>query len=329
MHQLVNIRHSEPWREKVLFVDWLLGTRCNYSCSYCPQSLHDGSRPWLQTDVLLAFASRIIELCVAEGRQPYFQLIGGEVTLIPDLSRLLDSISSLGGRVGLISNGSRQLSWWREVREHLDFAILTYHPEHASVEHVKRVADLLSQTIRTHVNVAAPPDHFEQCVAVAEMLESSCTNISITLKPMLIDFGDQLYPYSEEQLAVFRNRRFRPPLTRPLVSVRGEMIAHYDDGKSEQMPATEFLTRGLNQWQGWSCNVGIELLSIKETGEVYRGLCLEGGKIGHVAHPAQFRLPQSPVVCTRNSCVCQTDIMVTRTRVPQNGDSDSQSPYSA
>src|SRR5579864_6218724 len=110
--KLVNIRHSEPWRAKVLFVDWLLGNRCNYACSYCPKSLHDGSRPWMQQNVLLAFASRIIELCAEEDRQAYFQLIGGEVTLIPELPRLLSSIASLGGRVGLISNGNRQLSWW-------------------------------------------------------------------------------------------------------------------------------------------------------------------------------------------------------------------------
>lgn len=312
--KLVNVQHSEPWRANVLFVDWLLGNRCNYSCSYCPKALHDGSRPWLETDALLAFASRIIELCVQQNRQACFQLIGGEVTLIPDLSRLLSSIASLGGRVGLISNGSRQLSWWREVREHLDFAIITYHPEHASLEHVKRIVDFLSETVRTHVNIAAPPEHFDHCVAVAETFERSSRNISLTLKPMLIDFGDELYPYSDGQMAVFSSRRFRPELTRPLVSVRGEMIAQYEDGRSEQMPATEFLTRGLNEWSGWSCNAGIELLSINDAGEVYRGLCHEGGVIGHVASPDQFQLPESPVVCTHKSCVCQTDIMVTRRR---------------
>lgn len=313
-YSATEIRHSEAWRSKCLFIDWFLGNVCNYSCSYCPPCLHDGSRAWTESATISRFAARIIELCTGEGRIAYFQLFGGEVTLMPGLAEILTGITRLGGRVGFISNGSRPLSWWRRIQGRLAFVILTYHPEKGRLEHLRHVAELLSQTARTHVNIAAPPEHFDHCLAAAERLEASCRNISITLKPMLIDFGNQLYPYSEAQLEVFRTRRFRPTATKPLVSVRGEMILVREDGSEEQMPATEFLTRGLNAWRGWSCHVGQELLSINDRGQVFRGLCREGGQIGHVSDPDHFTLPVSPVVCTRDSCVCQTDIMVSRRR---------------
>src|SRR5579875_1545742 len=151
---LVRIDHSDPSRADILFVDWLLGNQCNYACSYCPASLHDGSRPWQPLEVVSAFAEHLIAISRQRGKKVCFQLIGGEVTLIRGLSSLLSRISELGGQVGLISNGSRDLAWWKEVREHLDFAILTFHPEQGRAEHIRRVAQYLSETIRTHVNVA-------------------------------------------------------------------------------------------------------------------------------------------------------------------------------
>ncbi|HLI75825.1 MAG TPA: radical SAM protein [Acidobacteriaceae bacterium] len=309
---LVRIDHSDPSRADILFVDWLLGNQCNYACSYCPASLHDGSRPWQPLEVVSAFAEHLIAISRQRGKKVCFQLIGGEVTLIRGLSSLLSRISELGGQVGLISNGSRDLAWWKEVREHLDFAILTFHPEQGRAEHIRRVAQYLSETIRTHVNVAAPLFHFDESVRVAEMLERDCQDVSITLKPMLIDFGTELYPYTEAQMRTFRERQFKPVQTRALGSVRGEMIARWDDGSASQMPATAFLTRGMNRWAGWHCHAGMELLSIDESGNIFKGLCRQDGQIGHISSPDTFELPSAAALCTRPTCVCQTDIMVSR-----------------
>ncbi len=311
---LVRIEHSDPQRSDILFVDWLLGNQCNYSCSYCPSSLHDGSRPWQHLELVLAFVEHLGGACRARGKSPCFPLSGGEVTLIRDLLLLLSRIKELGGQVGLISNGSRDLAWWEKAREHLDFAILTFHPEQGNSEHTRRVAAYLSETTRTHINVAAPPSHFDASVRVAEMLERECSNISITLKPMLIDFGTELYPYTDAQMRIFQERQFKPANTRIDASVRGEMIAQFDDGSACQLPATAFLTRGINRWRGWQCNAGIELLSIDEGGSIFKGLCRQDGQIGHISRPDLFNLPISPALCARDTCVCQTDIMVTRYR---------------
>lgn len=316
--RLVRMDHSDPQRANVLFVDWLITNACNYACSYCPSSLHDGTLPAQEPGTVIRFCERLIDLCTPRKQQVCFQFTGGEVTLMPELLMVLDAISALGAQVGLISNGSRQLSWWRQARDKLNFVVLTYHPERASAIHICAVARFLSERIRTHVNVATPPNFFDHCVGVASMLEQSCQNMSITLKPMFIEFGTDLYRYAPEQMRIFREREFKPALTRPLMSTRGEMLATFEDSSTMQLPATAFITRQINNWRGWSCNVGIELLSIKPSGEVYRSLCQAGGQIGHVSSPESFALPDNPVLCPHTICTCQTDIMVSRQRTSRS-----------
>lgn len=311
-NRLVSVAHSDAQRVQTLFVDWFLGNFCNFSCSYCPTSLHDGSIPWQSVEVIKSFAKQLIEQCDARGQKVCIQLIGGEVTLIKDLLGILNEITALGGSVGILSNGSRQLSWWREARDKLRFVVLTYHPEQGDAEHLMRVASFLSERIRTHVNVAAPPKQFDQCVQVAEKLEKNCTDISIVLKPMLINFGREMYPYSPSQMKVLQERVFSPRLTREISSVRGEMILRYEDGTIETQQPDTILARNLNRWRGWSCNAGLELLSIKESGEIFKATCHQDGVIGHVTRPDIFHIPTNETECSFNECICQTDIMVSR-----------------
>ena len=36
-------------------VDWSMGSRCNYSCSYCPSVLHDGKSDWATLEQISGF----------------------------------------------------------------------------------------------------------------------------------------------------------------------------------------------------------------------------------------------------------------------------------
>jgi organic radical activating enzyme len=292
----------------------MIGNRCNYACTYCPASLHDGSKPWLDEGRILAFARRVIDLARLQGRSTYLQFVGGEVTLVPGFAEMLHELRSMDCKLAIISNGSRQANWWSTVVDALDSVVLTYHPEYGKVEHFRSVVDLLSRKIRTHVNIAAPPDCFDHSCDVARYLEANCVDITITLKPMLIGFGNTLYPYTEEQLQLLRERQWKVAQTRSLTSVRGEMLVTYSDRRSEVWSANQFLASDLNHWPGWRCNIGLELLSINDSGQVYRGICGQGGIIGRVDRPEDFDLPHSPVVCKRQTCSCLTDVMVSRTR---------------
>ena len=49
-HKYFKIEHSNPIHNDWFVVNWCLGNTCNYKCSYCPSSLHDGSNRWPTLD---------------------------------------------------------------------------------------------------------------------------------------------------------------------------------------------------------------------------------------------------------------------------------------
>jgi hypothetical protein len=261
---------------------------------------------------IIAFSERLVDIARERGKTVCIQLSSGEITLMPEFLNLTAHLKELGCELVVISNGSKPIQWWREAVESLDQVVLSFHPERADLHHFSEVANVASSKIRTHLNVAAPPSHFEKALGAAEHLAANCTDVTILLKPMLVDFKDRLYPYTDTQLAMFRDRKFVARTTRPVVSIRGTMLAQYSDGQTQAVEPAQFIVSDLNHWQGWECSAGLELISIKFSGEIYRAVCGEGGPIGNIYFPRRFSLPLSPVVCTRKSCTCLLDIMMTR-----------------
>lgn len=312
MTAMLRLDHALPERRRLLFVDWMIGNACNYACHYCPPSLHDGSQRWIPAETIVKFSSHLAALASERGQEVVLQMAGGEVTTIPGFIRMLAALREQHVRPLIISNATRESEWWERAAEYLDEVVLTYHPERASLEHFTDVARTVGQRITTHVNVAAPPDYFEVSLAAARHLAANCTDITIRLKPMLLGFGEQLYPYGENQLRMLREERFETAMTRPRSAARAEMLAWFEDGSNHVFDAGHLLAAGLNRWKGWSCDIGIELLCIRHSGEIFRGECGVGGQIGHLRQGREFRLPADGVLCTRNSCSCLLDIMSSR-----------------
>jgi hypothetical protein len=156
------------------------------------------------------------------------------------------------------------------------------------------------------------PDRFDDCLASARRIAADCEDITLSLKPLLVNFGPDMYPYTPDQKAAMTQ-----PLpirrTRPIHELRGEMRVSFDDQSSDLRKATDFIVTGQNHWTGWQCNIGLELLSINYHGEIFRGICKEGGRIGHITDP-HLDLPTTPIPCTHDACTCLTDIMTTRWR---------------
>jgi organic radical activating enzyme len=67
-----------------------------------------------------------------------------------------------------------------------------------------------------------------------------------------------------------------------------------------------------NQFQNWTCYAGVDSMFVDFDGYIYRGVCREEGRIGHIRDWAGF-LTQ-PVTCSRNNCGCNQDIAVRKSR---------------
>ncbi len=292
-------------------IDWNLGTLCNYACSYCPERLHDGAYKWPDVEVALRFCERVIAHYGSLGKRTVFKFTGGEPTLYKHLIDLLCRIKALGGRTGVNSNGSRELSWWDRAIEHLDFVVLTHHVEFTATNHFVAVANrLVERGVAVHVNVTMLPERFEECVRHVSALRSQCNGISIALKPLLVNFKDQLYPYSAEQRLMMLAPEGVP--ADEDVPSQG-MCCIYADGTSRVFEPQDFILRDENHWRSWNCNAGIESLAVRADGEVFRAVCQQQGTLGNLRDHS-LSLPAASIRCTKDSCACLADIKISKWR---------------
>lgn len=313
MAEWIALEHADTAATSVTVIDWNLGTACNYSCSYCPDHLHDGSFAWPDYETVKNFCDRAIDHYRKMGRIIFFQFSGGEPTLYKSIERLAAYLRSQSCRVGVISNASRPEAWWRKFRDLLDRVVLTHHIEFVDIQHFLSIAHLTSETIRTHVNVTMLPSRFEECLENAYRVAQTCDSVTLTLKPLLLDFGERMYDYSDKQKRVMRETVFPSPRRQMGEPVRGLMKKVFDDGTRTLVKASHLIVNEENRWKGWSCDVGVELLSINYRGDVYKGVCRQDGKIGHF-FDQNLRFPISSTICDRNVCHCVSDIITSKSR---------------
>ena len=72
----------------------------------------------------------------------HWELIGGEVTTIPDFEEILQRLYDYKASVTVYSNGSRTVRWWEEARNFLQGVVLTYHSLTMDKQHFKEVVDV-------------------------------------------------------------------------------------------------------------------------------------------------------------------------------------------
>jgi len=311
-HKYIRIEHSNQLHNDWFVVNWCLGNTCNYECSYCPASLHDGSNRWPSLDSVKNFIVNVRDQY--RDKNIYFEFTGGEVTLNKDFIEICQFCTDLRIKVGMISNGSRTLRYWEENKQYFDHVCLSFHPEFAEEKHFIDVVKLLHNDVRTHVNIMMSPEKFDHCYAIANKIKN-LGNISMALQPLIHDFGDTLYDYNDFQKKIFdkqhelitKHIRF----TKPFDYYRGAMRTVDSEGNTQVTSAHRFINDKTNDWSGWKCYAGVEQLIVDMDGTIHRGWCKVGDTIGNISD-IELKLPTQPVICTKTMCHCNFDIMSTK-----------------
>ena len=316
IHNYDKLEHLNPSNHDWFVVNWCLGNTCNFSCSYCPTNLHNGSKKWHNTSSVKSFVSKI--RTNHPGKNIYFEFTGGEVTLNKDFIDICKFCTEQGVKVGFISNGSRTLRWWEENQHYFDNVMLSYHSEFADAEQFYRIAEILHGDVRTHINVMMNPDRWDECMAIAHRIKD-LGNCSIALQPLIHDLASEMYDYTSEQKQVFARQHEiisqHIVYTKKFDYYRGAMNTVKSDGTRFPRTAHSFISKNTNNWQGWHCYAGVEQLIVDMDGSVWRGWCRVSGPIGHIDDP-NLALPKDPIICTKNLCHCNYDIMSTKVRHP-------------
>lgn len=306
--------HSNPTHQETIVVNWCLGNTCNFSCTYCPEDLHNAKRPWPSLETAVNFINKVRK--VHQNKNIYVELTGGEVTLWKDLIQFSDYCRLNNVKIGIISNGSRSLDFWEKLIPKIDHVCLSFHAEKGNADHYFEVVKMASQTIRTHTNFMMHTEHFNKVLELAFRIKD-IPNISMAVQPLVVDFGDKLYKYTPTQLKVIDQQHEmlvkHIKYDKNFEYYRGAMDMVNSEGNHKRISPQRLISLGANNWKDWQCYAGVEQLIVNMDGEILRGWCSVGGKLGHISDE-KLELPTAPVLCNKTFCHCNFDIMSTKVK---------------
>ena len=95
-------------------VQWDIGRRCNYDCSYCWPEVHNNHEPLKSYETMKNAADALIQK-ISGGSPIFFMFGGGEPTLYPGFDQLMSDIAQQGHQITVTTNGSRNAKYYANL----------------------------------------------------------------------------------------------------------------------------------------------------------------------------------------------------------------------
>jgi MoaA/NifB/PqqE/SkfB family radical SAM enzyme len=280
-------------------VEWNLGKRCNYDCSYCPSVIHDLTSPHTDIEILKSTVDKLMTI----GKPIRLSFTGGEPTVHPKFSELINYCKHVGiPWISVTTNGTRKKEWY--LNQRVDQWVFSLHFEY--------LWHLVSNTIlRVHdewkggllVNVMAHHEHMKWVRETVDLF-----------KQKGVPHGVRRIRWTQGDHDLFDDMRYHLDdlewIKQQDSTVQGNCII--DDEKI--MHANDVIKLHLNQYKGWTCNAGLESLMINWDGDVHRATCRVGGSLGNI-YQGTFTIPTESITCDRNYCTCAADIPLTKQKI--------------
>jgi MoaA/NifB/PqqE/SkfB family radical SAM enzyme len=280
-------------------IEWNLGKRCNYDCSYCPSSIHDNSSPHTDIEILKATVDKLMTL----GKPIRLSFTGGEPCVHPKFPELIKYCKHVGiSWISVTTNGTLPYEFYASLP--VDQYVFSLHMEYdwkRVFNTVESVVDLTG--VKVIAQIMAHHNHMDSVM----QLRARCllAHIPNTVRRIRWTEGDR---------DLFDDMRYNANdlnwLKEQEATVQGNCVI--DD--TQIIHANDVIKLHLNKYKDWSCNAGLESLMINWDGEVHRATCRVGGSLGNI-YKGTFLQPVDPVICDRNFCTCAADIPITKVTV--------------
>jgi MoaA/NifB/PqqE/SkfB family radical SAM enzyme len=280
-------------------VEWNLGKRCNYDCSYCPSVIHDNTSKHTDIEILKATVDKLCDL-----EKPIrLSLTGGEPCVHPHIEELISYIKSKGFWLSITTNGTRKPQWYIS-QSTVDQWVFSLHFEYEWLDILHTIKSV-EENVNAHVlvNVMAHHKHMINVRTAAGLLDSHG-----------IHYGIRRIRWTEGDHDLFDDMKYDQKDLDWILSmtstVQPNTVLIYKDSE-EMMHANDVIKKHLNQYKNWHCNAGLESLMINWDGDVHRATCRVGGTLGNI-YTSSFVAPTGPVICDRNYCTCAADIPLSK-----------------
>ena len=282
-------------------VEWNLGKRCNYDCTYCPSSIHDNTSPPTNIGILKATVDKLMTL----GKPIRLSFTGGEPTVHPNFEELVNYCKHVGvSWVSVTTNGTRKPEWY--INQRADYWVFSLHFEYDwnRVANTISAVSSLKQKQNMMVNVMAHHDKMTEVRDVAGYFDS-----------VKVPYAIRRIRWTDGDHDLFDDMRYHPDdfkwLMEQEATVMGNCVLDKGGLGEQIIHANDVIKLHLNKFKGWTCNAGLESLMINWDGDVHRATCRVGGSLGNI-YEDSFIVPIAPVTCDRNFCTCAADIPLTK-----------------
>jgi len=277
-------------------IEWNLGKRCNYDCSYCPASIHDNSSPHTDVEIL----KRAVDKLVTLGKPIRLSFTGGEPCVHPKFQELVKYCKHVGVTwISVTTNGTLPYEFYSVLEA--DQIVFSIHLEFDWERVFNIVESVVASTNKKVIaQIMAHHDHIE----AAMLLRAKCLleHIPSTVRRIRWTEGDHDsfddMRYKSEDLNWIKEQE---------ATVQGNCLIDVDT----IMHANDIIKLHMNKFKDWLCNAGLESLMINWDGDVHRATCRVGGSLGNIYNNT-FASPTDTVTCDRNFCTCAADIPITK-----------------
>lgn len=336
--------HASLKDPKLINVTWFIGKRCNFDCSYCSSTTHDNFSPHIKLADALNFINNLDRHCSSAKKKFKLNYTGGEPFVHPHIIKILEHCSKKENmyQQGLVTNGSLPLDVYQQAIKFLNNITISVHFEQTVTNIEKLIEKIIilneNKNIFLNVNVMALPGKFDQVERVIKKLSDN--SVKFILKKIDPPNKEKLsYFYKgntlKKDIQIIDNqsnlldiKRKNKEFERKLIMERQnqyynqqELVffekhlhdnewpnlkLHFDAKKKILINSEKLKKKNLNKWKNWICFIGIESLYIEYDGSIYRGLCMQGDKLGNISDEIDW--PTEPLVCDLDYCVCAADM---------------------
>jgi len=292
---------SRWYHQDSIKIEWNLGKRCNYDCSYCPASIHDNSSPHTDIEILKSVVDRLVSL----GKPVRLSFTGGEPCVHPKFQELVRYCKHKGiSWISVTTNGTLPFEFYTMLP--VDQYVFSLHFEFdwkRVFETMLRVVS--SSKIKIMAQIMAHHEHMDSVLmararCLQEEIPSTIRRIRWTEGDHNV-FDDLKYDGKDLQW-ILENES----------TVEANTVLLYEH--PVLMHSNDVIKNHLNQFKDWQCSAGIESLMINWDGDVHRATCRVGGSLGNI-YEGTFVVPTEPITCTRDWCTCSADIPLTKINV--------------
>jgi MoaA/NifB/PqqE/SkfB family radical SAM enzyme len=330
----------------------MLGKRCNYDCSYCGPHVHDFVSPFIDLGMAKKFVATISQKLSVKNKKIKWSFTGGEPFLDPGFIDLLTAVRNTNNveQINVTTNGSLPLSAYQKTQTLLDGLTVSLHLERNNTEIDITMDKIISLSaaggMYISANIMFLSGQLTRYKSIIDKLKQH--RVSFVLRKInWTEFHNDYQPFFNpndrnkskqlvpivDQGALKEQWKFRQNDRQHqddyytqeeldfLLSINTQPAwinagVWRDDGSYQEVNTDLLLSAKETSFKNWSCYAGVDQLYIEFNGNIYRGLCLNDGPIGHIDSDS-VDVNSDPTICLQNYCGCNLDI-ATRKAQDQN-----------